>query len=369
MSAQQFLQITPPQSFTSPPTPPATEQRTRTPTSISQILAAVKGRRDGYRLPTDENWRRFSLDIYDYRDLQRRLRKAGLWGYYADKVRHDYFPSAELFVLRMPSAVHEILAIDITQEILGQLRAIAQSGGPSAIFAGKIKTIASTTLEFGDPEFGPHDPDTSLAHFEADYPSVILEVSYPQKRKDLSRLADEYILGSDANIRVVIGIDVEYKGTKKASVSIWRPHVGLNDVGEKELSALQTVTDQFFRNDERNLIPNPQASLQLRLEDFGTEALGAKLTDLTQSVHISAETLFNLLEGAEVMARRLQRGKRRQIMSNTPWVRKRGRESTPPEELDPDWEAIFAEQEHRAAKKAMMDDGSYKASSSEAGSG
>ncbi|MCJ1463272.1 hypothetical protein MMC07_001878 [Pseudocyphellaria aurata] len=112
---------------------------------------------------------------------------------------------------------------------------------------------------------------------------------------------------TDAYICVVIGIDVGYKGSKKASVSIWRPHIGVNDVGEKELFALQTSTDQFFRNDAGNLVPDPQASLQLRLEDFGTETSGAKLADLIQSVHISAETLFKLLDRAEAKARRLIR--------------------------------------------------------------
>jgi len=46
------------------------------------------------------------------------------------------------------------------------------------------------------------------------------------------------------DIRVVIGIDVEYKGSRKASVSVWRPHIGVNNAGEKELSVVQTVTDQ-----------------------------------------------------------------------------------------------------------------------------
>ena len=69
-------------------------------------------------------------------------------------------------------------------------------------------------------------------------------MSYSQKKKDLPSLANEYILGSDTDIRVVIGIDVEYKGSKKTSVSIWRPHIKVNDAGEKELSVVQTVSDQ-----------------------------------------------------------------------------------------------------------------------------
>ena len=49
-------------------------------------------------------------------------------------------------------------------------------------------------------------------------------------------------------------------------------------------------------------------------------------------------------------------------------MRKRRRDSTPLEQLDLDRVGRFAEDEERAAKKAMMDDGSYKASSSDADS-
>jgi len=59
-------------------------------------------------------------------------------------------------------------------------------------------------------------------------------------------LADAYILGSDADIRVVVGIDVEYKGSKKASIPIWRPHIGVNAAGQTELSVVQTVSDQVY---------------------------------------------------------------------------------------------------------------------------
>jgi len=63
-------------------------------------------------------------------------------------------------------------------------------------------------------------------------------LSCSEKKKDLSRLADAHILRSNADIRVVISIDVKYKGSKKASVSIWRPHIRVDAVGEKELSVV-----------------------------------------------------------------------------------------------------------------------------------
>jgi len=87
MSTQKSLQTTPPESFTiSPPTPPATEEKTLT--SISQILAEVRRHRDGYSLPAGEHWLRFPLEVYHYGDLERQLQEDHLWDHYEHKLRY-----------------------------------------------------------------------------------------------------------------------------------------------------------------------------------------------------------------------------------------------------------------------------------------
>ncbi len=73
-----------------------------------------------------------------------------------------------------------------------------------------------------------HEPDAVFEHIDAQYPGVVIEVSFTQKKKDLARLADSYILGSEGNIRVVVGLDIEYKTSskdpsKRATISMWRP--------------------------------------------------------------------------------------------------------------------------------------------------
>ena len=78
----------------------------------------------------------------------------------------------------------------------------------------------------------------------AKYPGVVIEVLYAQKRKDLAIIAEDYILGSNGDIRAIIGIDVEYRGSKKATLSVWRPGVVQNEVREAELVAEQTLVDQ-----------------------------------------------------------------------------------------------------------------------------
>lgn len=154
---------------------------------------------------------------------------------------YDYFPSASRLVLRRPGLLHENFIANIVEEIQVQLKSIE---GASAEFAKKIRSAGSASLKFADQRYGKHDPDAQFRHSKAQYPGVVIEVSYSQKRNDLERLADDYILGSDSDIRVVVGLDVNYKMNKKATLSVWRPSIVTNEAGEKELVAEQIVTNQ-----------------------------------------------------------------------------------------------------------------------------
>lgn len=140
----------------------------------------------------------------------------------------------------MPSFIREKFACSVVREILSQLRSIASSERFTADFAQAIEYEGSASIEFDD---GKHDPDAQFRHSRARYSGVIIEVSYPQKRKDLARLADDYTLGSGGDIRVVVGSDIEYRG-KKATLSAWRPRIRTNAGGEEELIAEPTLTDQ-----------------------------------------------------------------------------------------------------------------------------
>ena len=55
---------------------------------------------------------------------------------------------------------------------------------------------------------------------DAQYPSVVIELS--QQKKGLAKLADDYIFGSDGDISVVVGLDIESSvESKRATVSTW----------------------------------------------------------------------------------------------------------------------------------------------------
>lgn len=51
-------------------------------------------------------------------------------------------------------------------------------------------------------------------------PTLVIEASHPQKKKALVDLADNYILGTYGSISVVVGIDLDHKQLKEATISI-----------------------------------------------------------------------------------------------------------------------------------------------------
>jgi hypothetical protein len=225
----------------------------------------------------------------------------------------------------------------VCDEIKLQLKSIQ---GSSATFAKQIRSPGSATIKFGDKGYGKHDPDAQFWHPKGYYPGVVIEVSYSQKRKDLFRLADDYILGSNGNIRVVVGLDIEYSG-KEATWSVWRPHFETNKAGEKELVARQTVINQIFRDRNHKPITSSTAGIQLRLRDFTTEAVTKSQGQLRDPIFISANKLCSFLDLAESEASAIT-DETGLLVSEDPLVRKRRHDDTPPEELKLDDDKRFS---------------------------
>lgn len=149
----------------------------------------------------------------------------------------------------MPGNIHELFTASVAEEIRKQLNAFSVSGS-SADFVNGIITCASRRLVF---EKSRDDPDMQFQHESAGSPGVVIEVSHSQKKRDLPHLADTYILGSEMNIQVVVGLDIEYtgggrrkgetkgkgKGKRKASekgklatISVWVPKTDEEEDGQ-----------------------------------------------------------------------------------------------------------------------------------------
>jgi len=160
----------------------------------------------------------------------------------------------------MPTLLHHVFIDGVEDLIRSQLKAIRGGSDKAARFAQKVRTARSTTICFPVDGSAPskrsskYDPDASFWHNDARYPRLIIEVAYSQKRKRLGRLAEDYLLNSNASVQVVVGLDIEYggKGSRKATLSVWRTHV-VNTADGDEIRVVQEVKDNVCPSE----VPKP----------------------------------------------------------------------------------------------------------------
>jgi hypothetical protein len=167
--------------------------------------------------------------------------------------RHDYDARRNQLTVRMPTSLYDMFNLQIMDSIRKQLTDISNGSDQAAAFARKVTSKLSSRLffplEYNNPgRESKLEPDNSFQHRDAEYPGVIVEVSYSTKRKALPFLADTYILDSNALVKVVIGFDIEYGGenSRKASLSTWRCRV--DTIGDQtHWCVTATVSDEVCR--------------------------------------------------------------------------------------------------------------------------
>ena len=149
----------------------------------------------------------------------------------------------------MPTSTHDIFIELVVQGIGSQLKGVACGDTEIAVVIDLVRSESTSDVYLYGHEpinqrYPKHTPDASFAHARSQYPSIVVETSYSQHHKELARLADEYISGSDGNIAVILGLDTEYGvGSKTASLSIWQPRL-VPDPKKKEVILPETFGAQ-----------------------------------------------------------------------------------------------------------------------------
>ncbi|KAJ9630335.1 hypothetical protein H2204_008400 [Knufia peltigerae] len=135
--------------------------------------------------------------------------------------------------------------------------------------------------------------------------TVVVEVAHSEHQNwRVSRLlAEEYILGSNLEVRVVVGVNLEYEKTKRAVFSVWRAKQR-----EDEVWVVETVVrNRTFRNDDdKSTTDNQTLGLRLRLEDFADEKTCQRFKAKDKSfkdrdIFVSCDGMYGYLERAEAM--------------------------------------------------------------------
>jgi hypothetical protein len=367
-----------PTERTLPHTPPFSPSQQRpkqrpqkTPDPIIERIENVIDRCSRGEIPKPDQRSEFELSPSQLDDLERGLQdeKPSLWCFWVHKLRYDYeaSDSGGKLVLRMPSAVHEdfigSLESTIEKELASLANQLSTKDETTAAEIRRIRKSGSTTLQYTEPELDGsdqeatrepvivrHSPDASFKHPIAgsQAPGLVVEVSYSQQSKKLSRLAESYIINSEHRIRCVVAIDItyippEHKGSHKdktATVSVWRASLEEHD-GELVGICRQDVDAAPFR--DRTGRPC-EGVLQLTLADFlhpvlRKKVLPAAMRDGKETLSIPFATLAKLLNEAESDQELLAESDDYKV------ARYRKRKRTPSGELSDSREEHFAQLE------------------------
>ncbi|KEY66211.1 hypothetical protein S7711_09224 [Stachybotrys chartarum IBT 7711] len=272
----------------------------------------------------------------------------------------DYDPDREILTIRMPTPIHEFFTASLNRYIERQLESIASRPGEAGEVASKIESGGSSRilLREGIPEGNcplQHHPDGQFFYEHGKYPIVVLEISYSQARKRLRKLAQDYILYSNGNIKLVIGIDINYKNkeSQEATVSLWRPKYTRQDEDDDVLEVEQKMINHPFRASNGEAI-NETDNIHIDLRDFSPDEIPRSIEPTMLSIP------FGLLDHS------LRRAERRQqeievnpSVKPEPQTKKRKLSSSSIEELDPYDEKRFLEKEKQVAARAEREDKDY----------
>ncbi|KAK0624085.1 hypothetical protein B0T14DRAFT_565391 [Immersiella caudata] len=284
--------------------------------------------------------------------------KQSLGQYVDDKVRFDYDPTNSLLTVRMPSPAHEFFKTLLAHDIQDQLKRIAEQGDEASKFAARIKDGCSSRIFLRENllEEALQAPEHAFQHLDVAYLGVVLEVSYAQDGKNLKNLAYDYILRSNGDIKVVIGVDIN--NGKETTVSLWRPNYVKEEDEEFEIFEVrQDISYQPFRSSDGSPV-NGEDSLQLSLSDFATDEILSGYESTTLSIPF--RRLVDLLTQAEEVRQAREAESGLCGIRSKRKTRKRKATFSPADELRSEDEAKYQRPERDVAERAAADDGEYE---------
>ncbi|KAH0556342.1 hypothetical protein GP486_005730 [Trichoglossum hirsutum] len=329
-----------------PLSPPATGDSLTL--AVSEVLHLFRLHKRGAL----KSWTSVQLLPSEHLEFQKRLEKdEDLFRYANVKIRYDYDPGVGRLVIRMTTVLHDYFLRRVVEDITSQLHALCHVvPEPVASILNDTKTQGHTRVDvFGG---GYHSPDEAFCHETAEFPRVVIEVSYTQKQKDLNRLADNYIVGSGGSIGLVIGLDFD-RVEEEARVLLWRPKIISEDDGKLYLVSDKTL-ETAFRDEDGNSV---DGSLVLHLNDFllPEDSEGIPQEILSKTLIVTHETLTKYLSEAERRhhLHKSKQGRRVALPTN---VISRFRVPTPPEQLDAERESYFRMATARANQRRDGDD-------------
>ncbi|KAF5637183.1 hypothetical protein F52700_4920 [Fusarium sp. NRRL 52700] len=264
--------------------------------------------------------------------------------------RHfDYDPFKGEATIRMSSPIHDSFAASVNSAVMKKLCTLKNGDTATGRFAKDIRPMVSSWLILDNPgqPADPSDdvnkkkekgPDLQYTHINSKHPGVLIEVAYTQQGKKLKKLAVEYIGGSEGEVQT------------KAALTLNQ------DTNELALKIDQILKEVPFRSANREPLNEGRELRIFCLHDMTTdESLLEGVDNL--SISLPFKDLCDFLTKAENMQCR-RRAKTKHLIGGRP-VKFMPPSSSPEEELAPEDERAFGEQEEIQQNMAAKDEASF----------
>ncbi|KAI9860739.1 MAG: hypothetical protein M1813_005662 [Trichoglossum hirsutum] len=268
----------------------------------------------------------------------------------------------------MPTTAHELITVRIVDEIKSSIHQFStQCVLPSALpaFLDVIENLSSSDIPALNDSDHKRCPDAAFSHPDDQYPGIVIETSYSQRVRNVEKAADEYIMMSNGNIKMVICFDVEYRPNNQQvdTVSLWRPMRGQDQEGP--FLCTECILDREPFRDATTKIPiNPNRALTIPLNAFAaTTTLLAHSIPLTDHATTIVTIPFLALANHVTAAQEWDIRRRNLAGTMDPTIvgeRKRRRPSTPPETMTRGDERAWKRKERLSEKKAEDEDESWE---------
>ena len=133
----------------------------------------------------------------------------------------------------MPLSIHELFTRKVLNTILQEIQTFADELPPTSAlsrFLRDIDAFGSTDVYGGDDSRHRRSPDHSIRCQGTRFPAIVIETAYSQSEKKLRRLAHDWIKLSHGNVKMVIGLEMNYQPpattsseTQVGQVLVWEP--------------------------------------------------------------------------------------------------------------------------------------------------
>ncbi|PCD21337.1 hypothetical protein AU210_016303 [Fusarium oxysporum f. sp. radicis-cucumerinum] len=350
------LSVTPPdKSSQLPPSPPPTTERSGKCAAddddlrLPEPLLQHKLRSLTQEVP---EFTEFKLSPEQYHKLHSKIEKTFRC--------FDYEPRRGCLAIRMPSPTHDFFAIEFRDEVYKELDRIAtsrtddikdvirelKSAISSRVFLREMdeqvqpdeENEADDEKEYSNKKEDDYkkyaikrEPDIQFQYPKTVYPGFVAEVSWAQSSKDFRRLAQDYILYSNADVKLFIGFDLGYDGGP-STVSTWRPKF-INDGDGEDLVTVQHIQDWPFLSCDGQ-VQNPDEVLSIGLRDFATDEISKTWPDV--EINIKFSRLAQLFKNAQQLQLEKETAKSSEVIKSKRVSKKRRLPSSSPQLLGSD---------------------------------